>query len=251
LFEIHLPRRRGDRGLAIYFADTWTNHYWPSVGVAAVRLLEAAGYEVVSPRLECCGRPAISKGLLDQAARLARKNIEALEPFVRRGAWIVGSEPSCILTMLDEYPHFVRTPAARELALRVRSVDSLLAEDPDAIVFAADARPAPVLLHGHCHQKALVGTADTLKLLNATPGIGASEINSGCCGMAGSFGHEAAHYEVARAIGEQRLFPAVRGREESEIAVCGFSCREQIAHHTGIKPRHVLEVVAERLPEAT
>lgn len=249
-FDSYVPRRRGDRGLVLYFADTWTNHYWPSVGISAVRLLESAGYEVVAPQLECCGRPAISKGLLERAARQARRNVEILEPYVRRGAWIVGSEPSCILTLLDEYSHFVRTAAARALALRVRTVDSLLAEAPGAIDFAEDARPAPVLLHGHCHQKALVGTASTLKLLNATPGVGASEINSGCCGMAGSFGHEAAHYDVARQIGEQRLFPAVRARDEAEIAVCGFSCREQIAHHTGVTPRHALEIVAERLPYA-
>jgi FAD/FMN-containing dehydrogenase/Fe-S oxidoreductase len=247
-FANHVPRRRGRRGLALYFADTWTNHYWPGAGIAAVRLLEAAGYEVVSPRLECCGRPAISKGLLEQAARQAARNVQRLEPYMRRGAWIVGSEPSCILTLLDEYPHFVRTAAARELATRVRTVDSLLTETPGAINFAGVMSEHSVLLHGHCHQKALVGTASTLKLLNAASGISATEINSGCCGMAGSFGHEAAHYEVARQIGEQRLFPAVRARGSADIAVCGFSCREQIAHHTGVTPRHALEIAAERLP---
>ena len=244
------PRKR--RGRVVYFADTWMNYYWPQVGVAAVRLLEAAGYEVLAPRLACCGRPLISKGFLDQAAALARQNVARLAPLVAQGAWIVGSEPSCVLTLMDEYPHFVRTPEARQIAPRVRLVDSLLAEaladEADAIEFAPKAgAQRRVLYHGHCHQKALVGVQDTLTLLNAPPGLTAAAINSGCCGMAGSFGHEAGHYDVARAIGEQRLFPAVRARGSAEVAVAGFSCREQLAHHAGVTARHALELVAAEL----
>ncbi len=242
---------RSPRGRVVYFVDTWTNYYWPQVGIAAVRLLEAAGFHVVCPPLECCGRPLISKGLLAEAAELARANVESLNDFVDQGCYIVGSEPSCILTLIDEYPHFVRSDDARKLALRVMTVESLLARvlrtDSNAINFAAPSNGASIRYHGHCHQKALIGTADANFLLNAPPGFSATEINSGCCGMAGSFGHEAAHYDVARAVGEQRLFPAIRARGDAQIAVSGFSCREQIHHHLGLMPRHVLELVAEAL----
>ncbi|MFO0837965.1 MAG: FAD-linked oxidase C-terminal domain-containing protein [Phycisphaerae bacterium] len=242
------------RGRVIYFVDTWMNHYWPQVGVAAVRLLEAAGFEVLAPRLACCGRPLISKGFLDEAAKLAERNVETLQELIDGDTWLVGSEPSCILTFVDEAPQLVRTQAARRIAARTMTVEQLLArvirEDSKALPW----RRSPtsrVLYHGHCHQKALAGTADAMALLGAIPGLAASEINSGCCGMAGSFGHEKDHYEIARAVGEQRLFPAVRNRAEATIAVSGFSCREQISHHIGVDARHLLEVAAAALLPAT
>jgi Fe-S oxidoreductase len=247
------PRSAGKRGRVAYFIDTWTNYYWPEAGVAAVRLLEAAGFEVRAPKLLCCGRPLISQGLLGEAAEVARENVDRLKGVVEAGFFIVGSEPSCILSLLDEYPQLVRTDYAQRLAGRVRCVESLLAEvvreDRSAIPFSSEhvGEPRRVLYHGHCHEKALVGAADALTLLNAPPGLVAEEINSGCCGMAGSFGHEVGHYEIARAVGEQRLFPAVRGRGDAEIAVSGFSCRAQIAQHTGLTPRHVLELAADAL----
>ncbi len=238
-------------GTVVYFADTWTNYYWPQVGIAAVRLLEAAGYEVVAPQLACCGRPAISKGMLDLAVANAKANVEALLPYVDAGAWIVGSEPSCILTFIDEVPHFVRTESAKRIATRVRTVEQLLAQtleaDPTALPWNLSVSPQKVLLHGHCHQKALIGTADALRLLCAIPHCEAAEINSGCCGMAGSFGHEHEHYDVSAAIGELRLFPMVRNRGNATIAVSGFSCREQVAHHANAAARHVLEIAAQAI----
>ena len=249
-------RRPGIRGRVVYFVDTWTNYYWPEPGIAAVRLLEAAGFEVLAPRLACCGRPQISKGLLDEAAALARTNVERLARLIDDDTYIVGSEPSCILTLMDEAPQLVRTDAARRIADRVRTVESLLArvlrDEPDAITFADASRDPSyaekrVLYHGHCHQKALVGIDDALALLNAPAALSATTINSGCCGMAGSFGHELEHYEVSRAIGEQRLFPVVRERGEAEVVVSGFSCREQITHHCGVQPRHALECIADAL----
>ncbi|MFN0138182.1 MAG: FAD-binding and (Fe-S)-binding domain-containing protein [Phycisphaerae bacterium] len=238
------------RDRVIYFVDTWMNHYWPEVGIAAVRLLEAAGFDVVIPKLGCCGRPLISKGYLDEAAALARANVAALSTLVDDNTWIVGNEPSCVLQLLDESPALVRGDESKRLASRVRMVDQLLTatlrEDPRAISFTAGP-PQRVLLHGHCHQKALVGTADTLTLLSAIPGFSVTEINSGCCGMAGSFGHEHKHYDVAKAVGEQRLFPAVRTRGDAIVAVCGFSCREQLVHHCAVEPPHALELAASRL----
>lgn len=249
--------RRGRRGTVVYFADTWTNAYWPPAGRAAVRLLEAAGFEVVVPALRCCGRPAISKGLLDRVVRDARWNLRILSDYARRGAWIVGNEPSCLLTFRDEIPALLNTEDARLVASRTRLVDELLAEigwqstgtlRPSMSENGVAATRRNVLVHGHCHQKALVGMQSAMSLLANSPCFEATEINSGCCGMAGSFGHEKSHYAVARAVGEQRLFPAIRSQPQAEIAVTGFSCREQIAHHTGVLARHVLEFAAELLP---
>jgi len=122
-----------------------------------------------------------------------------------------------------------------------------LAARPDALRFNPAARD--VLYHGHCHQKALAGTEDARAVLAACTGGRSREINSGCCGMAGSFGHHVEHNEVARAVGEQRLVPAVRARGAAEVAVSGFSCRHQIEHHTDARPRHFIEIVAAALAE--
>jgi len=106
---------------------------------------------------------------------------------------------------------------------------------------------SPLIYHGHCHQKAIVGSADAVALLKRAWGPLASEIDSGCCGMAGSFGYEKEHYDVSRTIGEQRLFPAIRNRGDAQVAVSGFSCRQQIEHHTGVHPKYIVEYLADAL----
>ncbi len=231
----------------VYYLDTWTRYFTPGVGIAAVTLLEALGYHVIIPETPCCGRPAISKGLLDKAARLAEQNIHVLAHYAHHGVPIVTAEPSCHASLIDEWPQLVRTDSARAVARAAEPIDAFILRAINA------ANPAPrfrtagntYLLHGHCHQKALSGTGESVALLNLISDGRASEVNSGCCGMAGSFGHESEHYETARAVGEQRLFPAVRERAGAEIVVTGFSCRHQIHHHTGVAPRHLLEVLGE------
>jgi len=239
----------GVRGPVVYFVDTWTNFFRPEVGIAAVTLLERAGYEVVCPSTVCCGRPAISKGVLMEAKAAAERNLFALASWSRADVPIVGTEPSCILTLVDEYPQLVPNRIAGRLARQAVMVETLLervlAEDPAAL---GTLNPtARLLYHGHCHQKALVGQADALKLVDRFGLAGSAGIDSGCCGMAGSFGHELDHYEVARAIGEERLFPAIRARADAEVAVSGFSCRCHIEHHTDAAPRHLLEYLADAL----
>ncbi|UCC31468.1 MAG: FAD-binding protein [Phycisphaerales bacterium] len=241
--------RRPSRGTVVYFVDTWTNYFTPQVGVAAVKLLERAGFVVACPRTLCCGRPAISQGLLTDAKQLAELNVRKLARFAAAGVPIVGTEPSCTLTLVDEYPQLMRTSAARKIASQTMTLETflqrVLADDPNALTFTS--RKIPLLYHAHCHQKAIVGSADALELLHNASGGAASEINSGCCGMAGAFGHEVEHYEVSRAIGEQRLFPAIRNRGDAQIAVSGFSCRQQIQHHTGVRAIHVIEHLANAL----
>ncbi|MBI1827524.1 MAG: FAD-binding protein [Planctomycetes bacterium] len=237
-----------DRGQVVYFLDTWTNYFCPQVGIATIKLLERAGYEVFCPSVRCCGRPAISQGLLGEATELATFNVDRLSQWAASGTPIVGTEPSCLLTLVDEYPQLIRTNAARRVAKQSRLVESLLCEtvssDSNALAFRSD---SSVRFHAHCHQKAIVGTADARTLMQFAFGDGASEISSGCCGMAGAFGHEKEHYDVARAIGEQRLFPAIRERGRAKIAISGFSCRHQIETHTDARPRHLAEYLADAL----
>jgi len=252
-FRRHRPSS-GDatRGSVVYFVDTWTNFFTPQVGVAAVRVLEHLGFRVHCPPTVCCGRTAISQGLLAEAKSLAETNVRTLGNLVPPGVPIIGTEPSCLLTLVDEYPQLVRTGGARRIASQAMMIETLLArvaaEDNDAL--ASIRSPRPLLYHAHCHQKSLVGSHDAMVVLGRTLGDGAKEINSGCCGMAGAFGHEVEHYDVARAVGEQRLFPAVRNRGEASIAVSGFSCRTQIEHHTGVTTRHLVEYLADGLPAA-
>ncbi|MBI5761938.1 MAG: FAD-binding protein [Planctomycetes bacterium] len=248
------PQISGLKTQVCLFVDTWTNCFAPEIGIAAVRVLEAVGCNVIVPETACCGRPAISKGLLDSARELAEKNVTALEPLARAGVPIVSLEPSCVSAMLDEWPQLVRTDAARAVAASAMMLESLLARPPfiDALARialspSANAKRPDLLLHGHCHQKALVGTSDAMTVLRAVSV--ANEINSGCCGMAGSFGHETEHYDVARASGENRLFPAIRSRGEASIVASGFSCRHQIEHHTGVRVVHPIERIAAMIPD--
>ena len=240
------------RGEVVLFIDTWTNHITPEVGVAAVRLLESAGFKVLCPATMCCGRPAISQGLLTEAKQLAESNVRLLARYAAAGTPIVGLEPSCILTLVDDYPSLLRFNAARTVASASMMIETflrrLLDDDPQAITFSRPDRT--ILYHAHCHQKAIVGSADAAALLRRAYGEAFTEINSGCCGMAGSFGHELEHYEIAKAIGEQRLFPAVRKRGDADVAVSGYSCRTQIDHHTGVKPMHVVEYLADAMIES-
>ena len=240
----------GEDRMVVLFNDTFMNYNYPQVGVAAVELLEKAGFQVVLANGECCGRPMISKGLLDRARDHARRNVELLYPYAQRGIPIVGCEPSCLLTLRDEYPDLLRDEKARVVAagsyLIDEFIDMLRERRELALEFTGVKKK--VLFHGHCHQKALVGTRHSVAALRLPPGYEVEEVNSGCCGMAGSFGYEAEHYRISQAIGEQVLFPAVVAKgEDWEVAVTGISCRQQIEHGTGRTARHLVEVLRDAL----
>lgn len=238
------------QGKVVLFNDTFMNYNYPSIGVAATRLLESAGFQVILVDRKCCGRPMISKGFLDKAKASAQYNVALLYPHVEDGAYIVGCEPSCLLALRDEYPDLLSSPEARKVAERTFLLEEFLqmlnVEGRLGLQFKET--PKNVLFHGHCHAKALVGTSPTLEVLRLVPGFDVKESGAGCCGMAGAFGYEKEHYEVSMTIGAQRLFPAVRStEEETEVVVTGVSCRQQIQHGTGRKPRHIAEVLAEAL----
>ncbi|MCG8449218.1 MAG: 4Fe-4S dicluster domain-containing protein, partial [Pirellulales bacterium] len=242
--------RRGKKPAAtrkvVLFNDTFNTYNYPHVSVAATELLEAAGFEVVLPGHRCCGRPMISKGLVEAARAAARDCVEKLAPFAQEGIPIVGLEPSCLLTLRDEIkillPDDPRTQAIAENSFLFEEFIAKLADEGTLdLEFQETARR--VLLHGHCHQKALVGTEPSKQTL-ALAGCEVEEVDSGCCGMAGSFGYEREHYEVSLAMGERRLLPAVRNAsEDTTIVAAGVSCRQQIKHATGRQALHPAEVL--------
>ncbi|MBI2165200.1 MAG: FAD-binding protein [Chloroflexi bacterium] len=252
-FEAWFRRRRpsptpGERGTVLYLNDTFTNYNYPAVGQAAVKVLEALGYRVQLWPAACCGRTLISKGMLERAQSQARKTVEALFPLVQQGMKIVGTEPSCLLTLRDEYadllPGDERARLVAENALLLDEFIVAAQEDGAARGLALKPIARKALFHGHCHQKALVGTEASLQALRMVPGLEVKALDAGCCGMAGAFGFEKEHYDVSMKIGEQRLFPAVRAAPDALVIVTGVSCRQQVEHGTGAKPLHLAEVLA-------
>ena len=236
----------------VLFNDTFNTFNYPHVSIAATEVLEAAGFEVILPGHWCCGRPMISKGLVDKARAAAKDCIEKLSPFAEQGIPIVGLEPSCLLTLRDELlmlvPDDPRGPAIAKNAFLFEEFIAKLAEEGELDLQFKQAADK-VLLHGHCQQKALAGTATSKQTL-AAAGCEVEEVDSGCCGMAGSFGYEAEHYDISQAMGERRLLPAVReAGEQTTIVAAGVSCRQQIKHGTGRQALHPAEVLRAKLLE--
>ncbi|MBX6314292.1 MAG: FAD-binding protein [Isosphaeraceae bacterium] len=247
----------------LLFPDTFANYHEPDLGAAAVALLQGAGCAVsLGPSdLLCCGRPLISNGLLDRAEAQARHNVERLHPWADRGWLITACEPSCLLTIQDDYPALLRGEArARSEAVAAacrtfeESLESILAEGmteagpgrEDRMKFRSG--PRQILVQGHCHQRALVGMGPVLRLLRRIPEAEVVDLDAGCCGLAGSFGYEVEHYDISRLVGEQRLFPALRrANPEAVIVAPGLSCRLQIGHftrRTAIHPAQLLQRLA-------
>jgi len=248
-FSRHTPGNGvGARGTVLLFHDTFTTYHTPEVAIAATRLLERLGYRVELAEKWCCGRPLISKGMLGEAQAHARLNVSALGPFALRGVPIVGLEPSCLLTLRDEYPDLIRDETASAVARQAFLLEEfLLEEQKTGRLVWPERSGGRVLLHGHCHQKALSGTASTVLVLRAA-GYEVSEIDAGCCGMAGSFGFEKEHYELSVAIARRKLVPTIEavGRDVT-IAAAGISCRQQIEHLTDRRARHPAELLWDAL----
>jgi FAD/FMN-containing dehydrogenase/Fe-S oxidoreductase len=230
-------------GKVVLFHDTFVNYNYPEIGKAAVQLLEAAGYEVRLSERKCCGRPMISKGLAEAARENAAFNIRQLQPFVESGYSIVGCEPSCILTFRDEYPDLVKSPAAAAVGKASFLLEEFIVKEKAAGRWKLEFKrqDSKALLHGHCHEKALIGSRYLKEALAMAYPV--EEIDSGCCGMAGSFGYEKEHYDVSIAIGRRRLFPAVENNPNAIVVAPGISCRQQVEHGTGRRPLHPAEAL--------
>ena len=252
-FRRHAPDpRAGSRGKVILLDDCFTTYNSPNIGRAAVQVLEAAGFSVELAGLPCCGRPAISKGLLTLGRDLARDNVRKLVGAARAGTPILGCEPSCLLTLVDEYRDFRLGPDADLVAGAAKLVENFLADREAVPDLPLRSGPAEkVLLHGHCQQKALVGTEGTLAALKRIEGLDVTELDSGCCGMAGSFGYELGHYEMSEALANRVILPAVARDPTTRLIAPGFSCRSQVHGLAGIDALHPIELIASRLVPAT
>ena len=243
-------KAEGPLGQVVLFNDTFMNYHYPQVGEAAVEILQKAGFGVILANAACCARPMVSKGLLDRAKSHARHNVDLLFPYAEQGVPVIGCEPSCLLTLRDEYPDLLGDDKARAVAANAYLIDEFLVllQQQGRLDLRFNEVSKKLLFHGHCHQKALVGTAHSMATLGMPKGYTVEQTNAGCCGMAGAFGYEKEHYEISMAIGEERLFPAVRAKgEDWEVAVMGVSCRQQIEQGTNRKARHLVEVLRDAL----
>jgi len=228
----------------ILFNDTFTNYNEPENGVAAVAVLDAAAIDVRLLPHDCCGRPQISTGQLDAARTLARRNADALFEAASRGDKILFLEPSCLSAVREDAPALLRGDEHRRA--QVVADACVLFEDYLERELASGRRslrlkpgPSTIVLHGHCHQKSMGLVPPAKALLSRIPSCTVVDLDSGCCGMAGSFGYSKDHYEVSRQIGERRLLPAARALKPGEmLAAAGTSCRHQVEHFAGAHAQH-------------
>jgi FAD/FMN-containing dehydrogenase/Fe-S oxidoreductase len=238
-------------GRVVLFHETLTDANNPEIGRAAVKMLESAGFEViVLEKRKCCGRPLLSKGFIDEAREHAAHNVALLAPYAREGIPIVGCEPSCITMFQDDYRDLLPGPdtelVAQHTFLILEFLVKLAAEGRLELDF--DGAPREVWVHSHCHERAVRGTQATAAALRLVPNLKLTEINAGCCGMAGSFGLEREHYDFSLAVGEGRLFPALRALPDgAEAVLTGTSCRDQVQHAVGVRARHPIELLADAL----
>lgn len=240
------------------FADEFTNYQEAELGLTLAKLLMRLGYKVEIPLHVESGRAAFSKGCLKLARKFAIKNVELLADKVSDSHPLIGIEPSCILSFRDEYPDIVPTEmrgTAKLLANNCLLFDEFIMREVKDGRISSNAfkeLPAEIYLHGHCHQKSLIGVGKCAEMLKLIPGVKVNVIPSGCCGMAGSFGYEKEHFETSKAIGEMVLFPAVRKATEDKqkkviVAAPGTSCRQQIYDGTGVKALHPIEILYNNL----
>ncbi|HET7226516.1 MAG TPA: FAD-binding and (Fe-S)-binding domain-containing protein [Candidatus Eisenbacteria bacterium] len=232
-----------DAPRVVLWPDTFTHHFHPDVGLAAVEVLERAGFRVeLPPRQRCCGRPLYDYGMLDTARRWLQAIVRDARPWLEDGTPLVVLEPSCAAVFRDELTNLLGDHAdARRLAAQTHTLGEFLAHHAGGR--APGALPGRALHHAHCHQKALMGADDDARLLQDL-GLDVDRPDTGCCGMAGSFGFERGHEDVSRAIGELVLLPAVRAAAPDTLLVAdGFSCREQIRQETGREALHLAQVL--------
>ncbi len=238
------PQPRIPGSSVVLFTDTFTNYSHPEIGLAAVDVLSIAGIETRLVPHVCCGRPLISQGLLEEARSLAQANADALYDAAASGERILFLEPSCLSSVREDAPALLRGEAQRRA--RVVADACVLFEDhlerewqAGALSLPVQPGPATVLLHGHCHQKAMGLLPSARALLGRIPSCTVVDLDAGCCGMAGSFGYAREHYEVSRQIGERRLLPAARAMQPGAVLVAsGTSCREQVKHFAGVNAVH-------------
>ncbi|MFI5156508.1 MAG: (Fe-S)-binding protein, partial [Chitinophagales bacterium] len=244
----------GKVGTVYFFCDEFTNYHDATIGIKSVLLLERLGYEVIIPDHEESGRTWLSKGLLRKAKKIANRNLKSLGPLISAERPLIGIEPSAILCFRDEYIDLADDDlleSAKALSKNVFSIEEFLSKEIDRGMIRKEQfsnESKKIKLHGHCQQKALSSLSHAVKVLSLPENYVVETIPSGCCGMAGSFGYEKEHYELAMKIGELVLFPSVRNQpEEILIAASGTSCRHQILDGTGKKAQHPAQILFDAL----
>jgi Fe-S oxidoreductase len=242
----------------VLFVDTFNGFFESENGEAALRVLKAAGYTVHLAAKDggdghlCCGRTYLATGQVDEARRKASEVVQALRPFAERGIAIVGLEPSCLLTLRDEHLSLGLGEPAKLIAANAFLLEEFLARELDAgrlegLRKKLKAVAQPILVHGHCHQKAFDAVSPVLRLLQLIPGAKPSLIESSCCGMAGAFGYEASHYDVSMKMAELSLLPAVRQSPDAIVVADGTSCRHQIRDGADREAVHAVALLAKQL----
>ena len=250
-FRDHVPHSNaGDKGTVIFFADEFTSYTESQIGIAAIELLERLGWSVEIPDHLESGRALISQGLLRRAGEIASENVKRLSPLVSDNCPVISVEPSAILTFRDEYIDLLRgeeKEAAKRLAENCLTFEEFIDRQIESKMISTDCfstAPLAIRLHGHCHEKAIVGLVPTIRTLQLPCNHKVRLIPSGCCGMAGSFGYESEHFDVSMQIGELVLFPTIRKEADtSSIATTGTSCRHQIKDGTGKLALHPAQIL--------
>ena len=231
----------------VLFEDTYMSYHEINVGVSAVELLESCGYEVILANAGCCQRPRISHGFLKKAKAEGEKTLLNLQKYIEQGHKIVVCEPGCASALTDDLPDLIENEQLGDsIRENVMMIDVFLAKEIESgnCKAAFTSSFDKIMIHGHCHQKSLYGTNAMKMVLDRISGLTVEVLDAGCCGMAGSFGYEKEHYDMSMKVGEDRLFPAIRKKEEATgLVACGFSCRHQIAHGTGVDAKHWVEVL--------
>jgi FAD/FMN-containing dehydrogenase/Fe-S oxidoreductase len=245
-----MSRGAGTRGRVLLFNDTFMEGNHPEVGIAATKVLEKLGFSVETAPRWCCGRTMMSKGMMDPVKENARNNVDLFYPYAQAGIPIIGTEPSCLLTLRDEYPDLLPGDSkASTVASQAFLLDEFLAKLAKDGDLELDLQPhdGKVIFHGHCHQKAISGVDASIAALKLVPGVQVETPDTGCCGMAGAFGFEKEHYDVSMTIGERVLFPAVRNNPDATIVTTGVSCHQQVEDGTGVTTMHLAEFLAQQL----
>jgi Fe-S oxidoreductase len=242
------------KGKVYFFFDEFTNFNDVEIGIKALKLLAKLGYEVEYLEHVDSGRAHMSKGLIEEAQKLAKQNVSIFRTWINKDVPLIGIEPSAILSFRDEYPRLVNkddVDAANKLAQNCFMIDEFIAQEIQkgnitSAQFTTETKH--IKLHGHCHQKSLSSVVPSIQLMSLPENYHVENIPSGCCGMAGSFGYEEEHYDVSMQVGELVLFPAVRNANaDTIIAAPGTSCRHQIKDGTKKHALHPIEVLYDAL----
>ena len=250
-FDKIFKEEKSNKKIAVFFNDTFTNYNHPNVGISAVKILKALDYEVKLIDKKCCGRPLISKGLLESAKKNAKYNIDSIYKYVKAGAIVVGAEPSCISALKDEYPDmFPNDERIKLISKNTYLLQEILVKEGEnkKINFKKDLKKISIAVQVHCHEKTIIGENISIDSLKLIPNSEVEKIPSGCCGMAGAFGYEKEHFDLSKQIAQERLLPYIKElSSETQVAITGVSCRHQIDDLSEKDPKHILEIFADSI----